>query len=96
MNEEERRVESVAHTFTIVHDYENSTLVKKVESAVISSGGGFEGDEKSGSFSGKTPLGLIKAEYCCTSANEVRVTIVDKPFLVPYSVIESKMREYFG
>jgi hypothetical protein len=86
----------VAHTFTIMPADEISVIVKKVESAVAAAGGAFNGNEASGSFLGKTPLGFIKAEYCCTEENEIRITILDKPFLVPYSVIESKMREYFG
>jgi len=86
----------VAHTFTIMPAGEISVLVRRVESAITSAGGSFNGNEEGGSFFGKTPLGFIKAQYYCTEANEIQVTIVDKPFFVPYSVIESKMREYFA
>ncbi len=68
----------------------------KVESAITASGGSFDGNEKNGVFFGKTPLGFIKGEYCCTKENEITVTIVDKPFFVPNGVIELKIREYFS
>ena len=85
----------MAYTFTIVPASELSVLLKRAESAVSEAGGAFHGNEESGSFLGSTPLGFIKAEYCCIQENKIQITIVEKPFLVPYSVIESKMREYF-
>ena len=89
-----RRV--MAHFFTIPVSGPISVTLGKVGSEITCSGGSFEGNEACGTFSGKTPLGFIKGEYCCLSANEIKITIVEKPFLVPYSVIEAKIREYFG
>ncbi len=86
----------MAHTFTISVTGPISVTIGKVSSEITCSGGRFEGNESCGTFSGKTPLGYIKGEYCCVSATDIRVTIVDKPFFVPYSVIESKIREYFA
>ena len=87
---------SMAHTFTILPSEKISSLIAKVESAISANGGRFEGNEENGVFFGKTPLGFIKGEYCCTTENEIEVTIVDKPFFVPYVVIELKIREYFS
>jgi len=87
---------SMAHTFTIMPSDKISSLLARVEAAITASGGGFEGDEENGVFFGKTPLGFIKGEYCCTAENEIKVTIVDKPFFVPHGVIELKIREYFS
>jgi hypothetical protein len=86
----------MAHSFTIPVSGPISVTLEKVGSEIVCSGGSLEGGESCGTFSGLTPLGLIKGEYCCVSAGEIKITIVEKPFLVPYSVIESKIREYFG
>ena len=85
----------MAHFFTIPVSGPISVTLGRVGSEITCSGGSFEGNEACGTFSGKTPLGFIKGEYCCLSANEIKITIVEKPFLVPYSVIEAKIREYF-
>jgi len=85
----------MAHSFSITLSDEVSAVLGKVEAAITSNGGSFEGNEKDGIFLGKTPLGFIKGEYCFTAAREIEVTIVEKPFFVPYSVIELKIREYF-
>jgi hypothetical protein len=86
----------MAHSFKITHSDEISVLMGRVESAITANGGSFEGNKENGVFFGKTPLGFIKGEYCCTAENEIKVTIVDKPFFVPYVVIELKIREYFS
>lgn len=86
----------MAHSFTISISGPISVAVGKIGSEIICSGGSFEGNESCGTFFGKTPLGFVKGEYCCVSTNEIRITIVEKPFLVPYSIVESKIREYFG
>lgn len=86
----------MTHTFTIMPSEEIPSLLRKVESAISSSGGSFAGNEEKGIFFGKTPLGFIKGEYCCAGNDSITVTIVDKPFFVPYGVIESKIREYFS
>ncbi len=86
----------MSHTFTIISSDEISSLLIKVESAITASGGSFDGDEERGVFFGKTPLGFIRGEYCCTNGKEIAVTIVDKPFFVPNGVIELKIREYFS
>ncbi|MFI5295360.1 MAG: hypothetical protein ACHQ0Y_10090 [Thermodesulfovibrionales bacterium] len=86
----------MTHTFTITLSDEISIALRRVESAIAGNGGSFEGNEESGVFFGRTPLGFIKGEYCCTAAKEIKVTIVDKPFFVPYGIIELKIREYFG
>jgi hypothetical protein len=49
-----------------------------------------------GSFDGKSSLGLVKGEYHCISDNEIKITIKDKPFVVPYSMIEFEIKKYFS
>jgi hypothetical protein len=86
----------MAHSFTISVSRPISLILGKVGSEITCGGGTFEGVESCGTFSGKTPLGFIKGEYCCISPGEIKITITEKPFLVPYGMIESKIREYFG
>ncbi|MDA8431396.1 MAG: hypothetical protein M0Z60_00360 [Nitrospiraceae bacterium] len=86
----------MAHSFTIAVCGPMSVTLEKVGSEITCGGGIFDGDESCGTFSGSTPLGPIRGEYCCVSPKEIKITIVDKPLLVPFSVIEAKIRAYFG
>jgi hypothetical protein len=86
----------MAHCFTIRVSDEIASVLKQVESTLASSGGSLDGGTERGSFSGHTPLGRIKGEYHCLSVEEIKVTIIDKPFLLPYGTIESEIRKYFG
>jgi|WetSurSiteA1Bulk_404760.scaffolds.fasta_scaffold148255_1 hypothetical protein len=86
----------MAHCFTIRVCDEIAAVLRQVESTLASSGGSLDGSTESGSFSGSTPLGRIKGEYHCLSLDEIKVTILDKPFLLPYGTIESEIRKYFG
>lgn len=86
----------MAHSFTISVAGPMSVTLGKVGEEITCGGGVFRGNESCGTFSGKTPLGLIRGDYCCVSGEEIRITIVDKPLLVPYSMIEAKIREYFS
>ncbi len=86
----------MAHTFTIIPSDKISSLLARVESAITAGGGSFKGDGEDGVFFGKTLMGFIEGKYCRTPENEIKITIVDKPFFVPYGVIELKIREYFG
>ena len=86
----------MAHCFTIKVSDTIATVLKNVESTLASSGGSLDGSTECGSFSGSTPLGRIKGEYHCLSLDEIKVTITDKPFLLPYGTIESEIRKYFG
>ncbi len=86
----------MAHSFTIEVPDAIASVLSRVESEITGGGGLFQGDEESGSFSGRTPLGTIKGEYRCASGSAITITITDKPFLLPYTVIESTLREYFS
>lgn len=66
----------------------------KVKQAIVSKGGTFTGDERSGNFSGATPLGAIKGEYA-VDAQVAEIKIVNSPFVVPRSTIESTIRKFF-
>ncbi|NJD56246.1 MAG: hypothetical protein FIA94_07570 [Nitrospirae bacterium] len=86
----------MAHTFTIaVVSEELSSILKRVEAAITGSGGEFQGDTSEGAFRGSSALGFIQGEYRAIDGNGLRITIVDKPFIVPYGLIESEIRKYF-
>jgi hypothetical protein len=86
----------MAHTFTVALNDEISSVLSRVESAITESGGTFAGDSTKGVFQGSSVMGPIKGEYCSVAENEVRITINDKPFVVPYSMIEGEIKKYFS
>lgn len=82
------------HSFIVkLHD-QISSIIDKIRSKITGSGGRFEGDIKCGCFNGKSVLGMIKGEYRSISDTEVEITIEDKPFIIPYGTIESRIKEY--
>jgi len=86
----------MAHIFTLAISDEISSVLARVESAITGSGGTFLGDAEKGVFQGNSIMGPIKGEYCSVSGNEIRISIMDKPFIVPYSMIEGEIKKYFG
>ena len=85
----------MAHSFTVKLTDEISSVLGRVRSEITGNGGRFEGDTEYGSFDGKSVLGSIKGEYRCIAGNEIEITITDKPFIVPYGMIESEIKQYF-
>jgi len=92
----EKRRFIMAHIFTVAISDEISSVLARVESAITGSGGAFFGDTEKGVFQGNTLMGPVKGEYCSVAENEIRITIKDKPFVVPYSMIEGEIKKYFG
>jgi len=45
---------------------------------------------------GSSIMGPIRGEYRTLSGNEICITIIDKPFVVPYSMIEGEIKKYFS
>jgi len=69
--------------------------LRHLESALVSQGGSFEGNENSGRFSGQTPVGTLSGVYS-VEGEAIRVTITNKPMMAPCGAIESKIRGYFA
>ena len=84
------------HSFSVVVREEISVILRKVESEITGKGGRFAGTAEWGSFEGKSLLGVIKGEYRGVTETELMITITDKPFAVPYGIIEAEIRKYFG
>ncbi len=91
-----READQMSHSFTVAVSEELAERLKKTKSEITESGGSFEGNMEAGKFSGNSFLGPVKGEYCRISACEIKVTITDKPFVVPYGLIEDQIRNYFG
>jgi hypothetical protein len=82
--------------FTVASSGDLNATLARVEKTITSKGGSFSGDTKEGQFSGVTPIGNVKGKYTVTANNDIDITITDKPFLAPMSVIENKIRDYFA
>ena len=67
-------------------------LVNKIKDYIQQENGTFSGDTENGSISIKTLLGTVKGNYV-VNGNECVLEITDKPFLVPWETIESRIRE---
>jgi hypothetical protein len=64
--------------------------VTLVQSGISKSGGVFKGDERTGSFQASG----ITGEYSITE--KVDVTIIEKPRIIPVSMIEKEVKKFFG
>jgi hypothetical protein len=64
--------------------------VNAVKTGIAQKGGSFNGDERTGSF---TASG-ISGEY--SIIDKVDVTIIDKPRVIPNSLIEKEVKKFFG
>lgn len=84
------------HTFKVTIKKDLPTTIKEVESTIVENGGKFKGNASKGKFAGKTLLGKIKGEYASLSENEIKITIIKKPFVTSKSKVESAIREYFS
>jgi hypothetical protein len=67
-----------------------SHAIQTVRSGIESKGGTFSGDEQQGNFRSSG----IAGQYIVS--DKVTVTISEKPFVVPNSLIENEVKNYFG
>ena len=81
------------HSFIVRVKEELSAILNKIKAKITGNGGNFDGNAECGSFASKSRLGTIKGGYRSISVNEIEITIEDKPFLVPYSRIESEIKK---
>ena len=64
--------------------------VESVKNAIHSKKGSFEGNEKQGNFSASG----ISGEY--SVADKIDINIIDKPMMIPNSLIEREVKNYFS
>jgi len=86
----------VKHSFIVKLKDEVSSILDKMKSVITGKGGSFAGNKECGYFEGKSVFGTIKCEYRSISANEVEITIDDKPLVMSNSMIESEIKKYLS
>ena len=82
-------------SFTITPKDSLEATLDRVKTTISNKGGQFSGDTNNGQFSGNTPVGAVKGKYVVKNGS-LEITITDKPFLAPMSIIEDKIRNYFS
>ncbi len=70
---------------------EPAALVERARKLAEDAGAEFSGDASSGSFSAKGVVGEYAVE-----GDSITVTVTRKPMVAPWSLVESKVKEFFG
>ena len=85
----------MAFSFNVKFSSGAENAIAKAKNAVSGGGGSFNGDNKSGDFSGKTPLGKVVGNYRVISDNEATITITSKPGLLTESKVKTEVAKFF-
>ena len=80
----------MSRTFSVSFTEDPNALITRADKAAIKYGVDFKGDTTSGSFSGKG----VKGTYSIQD-RIVTLTIIDKPFLIPWGLVEIQVRGFF-
>jgi len=80
-----------ACNFTVPFTKDTTEILDKAKKTVESQGGSFTGDTSSGNFSVSVFGNTIVGTYVVVGQS-LNIDIVDKPFLVPCSMIESFLK----
>jgi hypothetical protein len=84
------RTRGSAFNFSFERPQNINQALQTVQSSVQSKGGTCTGNEQQGSFRASGIVGQYRV------SNMVNVTITEKPFIVPNSLIESEVKKFFG
>jgi hypothetical protein len=84
----------MSNSFSVTVPGSIDTAIAMAKTAITTEGGSFMGDNQSGQFTGTSPIGDVKGNYT-VAGNVVNITITEKPFLAPMSLIEQKIRDFF-
>jgi hypothetical protein len=85
-----RGIPKKGYSFTFDRPRDMSAAIRTVRSGIQGKGGSFSGDERAGFFS----VSKISGEY--TVSNQATVLIIEKPALLPNSLIENEVKKFFG
>ncbi len=80
----------MGRTFKFRIKGDKKAILAEVRRRAAKQGVTFEGDESGGQFSG------VISGYYDVSGEIVALTIEQKPLLVPWEMIESRIRKFFG
>ena len=70
-----------------------SALIDHIRARVTEAGGRFEGSDTAGEFALPTPIGRFEGDYL-VEGQTLWIEVTNKPFFVPCSAIEAKLRDY--
>jgi len=80
----------MAFSFEIPKPQNIKKTLLSTRQKIISGGGAFSGDEKSGKFSGKGVDGIYD-----TGDSAIRITIAKKPLIYSESSVQTAIEDYF-
>ena len=72
---------------------ESASLVRTMQTHVVGAGGILAGTAAEGTFSLPTPIGVFEGTYR-VEGRVIAIEVLEKPFFLPCSVIESRLRQY--
>jgi hypothetical protein len=78
------------YNFSFDRPRDMSGALSSVRRGITTKGGSFSGDEREGSFQASGIAGKYQV------AEQVNVTIVEKPFIISHSLIEREVKNFFG
>lgn len=81
--------------FTINYPGPKDEIIAKLQKAILSTGGKFNGDTTNGAFEGNTPVGDFSGRYSI-DGDSVSVLIDKKPWLVSCGRIEDEINNYLN
>jgi hypothetical protein len=81
----------MAKTFDIPFSGDAASLLQRAKDVATLAGANMTGDTSSGKFSGKGVEGHYEV-----LGHTVHVTIDKKPLIIPDSVVEERLRKFFG
>ena len=84
------RTRGSAFNFSFAKPQNITQAVQTVRGSILEKGGTFNGNEQQGNFRSSG----ITGQYRVTDV--VNVTILEKPFIIPNSLIENEVKNYFG
>ena len=85
-----KRARSSPFNFSFTKPQNIRDAIETVRSGIEGKGGTFNGDEQQGNFKASGISGQYKV------SNMVNVTIQEKPFVIPNSLIENEIKNFFG
>ena len=84
------RTRGTSFNFSFARPQNITQAVQSVRGSILENGGTFAGNEQQGNFRASG----ITGQYQVTDV--IKVTISEKPFVVPNSLIENEVKKYFG
>lgn len=85
----------MAHSFEIPFEGSAESIIEKAKQTIAGANGTLDGSTSDGTFKVASPVGDVLGNYA-VAGNVLKVTITEKPFIAPYSMIEDALRKYLS